>query len=165
MILVILMNLRIMPALNEIKLWALLLWGIAVFNSVLGLIPFINTIVCLLSPLTMILNIGVLIYIGYLLASKMFKLEDIAITAGLVGFVGGLISAILGIILNLLGLATRVAGSGLSGGNMGSAAMAGATSAGMGTVCALGGTVIAFIIGAVLGIIGYFVYDFMKKKK
>ena len=128
---------------------------IGIFSAVIGAIPVLNMLMCIVGiPLTLV-ALAVTAWAGYKAVKEaQMDLVGGAITGGLTSLISGIINGIVSFILSMLGVGVGVA----TGGDVGSAAVG----AGFGAVVIVGSIVVGTIIGLVLGAIGAFVAG-MKK--
>jgi hypothetical protein len=132
-----------------------ILIAIGVFSSIVGAIPVLNILLCIVGiPLT-IVSWVVTAWAGYKAVKEaQMDLVGGAVTGGLAALIAGIVNGIVSFVLSLLGMGVGVA----TGGDVGGAAVG----AGFGLVFIVVGIVIGTIIGLVLGAIGAFVAG-MKK--
>ncbi len=132
-----------------------ILIAIGVFSSVIGAIPFLSLLLCLVGIPLLLVSWVVTAWAGYKAVKEaQMDLVGGAITGGLTAFVAGVVNGIVSFVLNMLGFGAGVA----LGGDVGDAALG----AGIGVVAIVIGIVVGTVIGVVLGAIGAFVAG-MKK--
>jgi len=85
------------------------LWNLFDFIPVLNICTGI--IRCLMLPLTLLIMIALLVYIGYLIAKGGLELVDAAVVGGISGALSVFISQLIGIVLTALGFGAMTAGS------------------------------------------------------
>lgn len=132
-----------------------ILIAIGIFSTVVGAIPVLNMLMCVVGiPLT-IVGWVVLAWSGFKAVKEaQMDLVGGAVTGALAGFVSGLVNGVVAFVFNMLGMGVGVA----TGGDVGGAAIG----AGFGAVVIVAGIVGGTVIGLVLGAIGAFVAG-MKK--
>ncbi|MEM4720112.1 MAG: hypothetical protein QXZ30_01575 [Candidatus Bilamarchaeaceae archaeon] len=144
----------------------LLLAVINGLSSLFMLIPGINfclgILQCLFFPLTLLLNIVLFIYAGYLIAKSGMEMVDAAAVGGVTGVLAVIISTFFSIIANFItttfGLAVTTAATTLGKNNnvlttIFNVGVAGANIV-MQLACFIGFVIVAAIIGAALAAIG-----------
>lgn len=150
-------------AMDAAMIPAAILTVIGIGSAVIGAIPFLNVLLCLLGLPILIINIAVLGWSGFR-AVKEFGMDLVggAVVGAIAGLVSALIGGIVGLVLNLLGIGANMAASGMGGGDVGGAAIGGAVGLVGGIVGLVVGVVFGTIFGAILGAAGAFVAG-MKK--
>ncbi|HSB47709.1 MAG TPA: hypothetical protein VLD37_06885 [Candidatus Bilamarchaeum sp.] len=133
-----------------------ILVAIGIFQNVVGLIPFVNLILCFIGPLLALVSLAVLAWSGYKAVKEAgMDLVGGAVTGAVAGAVSSLVNAIIGFVLGLVGV-----GAGLATG--GNDTVGAAIGVGFGIVGIIIAPIIGAMVGAVLGAIGAFVAG-MKK--
>ncbi|MEW6721977.1 MAG: hypothetical protein AB1324_01815 [Candidatus Micrarchaeota archaeon] len=133
-----------------------ILIAIGVFSAIIGAIPFVNFLLCLLGLPMWIVSLAVLGWSGYKAVKEaQMDLVGGAVTGGLAGLISSVVNGIVGLVMSMLGIGVGLA----TGGNDG---MGAAVGVGFGVVAVVVGVVIGTITGLVLGAIGAFVAG-MKK--
>lgn len=129
---------------------------IGVVSNVIGAIPVLNFLLCLIGiPLT-IVSWGVLAWSGYKSVKEAgMDVVGGAVTGALVGAISGLVNAIVGFLLSLLGIGAGLAMGGEDG-------VGAAVGVGFGIVGIVVAPIVGAVIGAIFGAIGAFVAG-MKK--
>jgi len=131
--------------------------------SLLGLIPVLNVctgaLQCFMLPGTLLIEIGLLVYIGYLIAKGGLELTDAAIVGGISAAISVFISQIIGIVIQLLGFGTIAAGNLMQNNDNAVPQMIfGGLFTGLGiigsVICMFIWAGVGFVIGAVLAAIG-----------
>lgn len=135
-----------------------ILVAIGIVSHVIGLIPFLSFLLCIIGIPLAIVGWVVTAWSGYKAVKEaQMDLVGGAVTGALTGAVAGFINALIGFVLSLAGIGVGVA----SGGEVG-------LGEGIGIVAGIISLVIApiigAIIGAILGAIGAFVATNMGKK-
>jgi hypothetical protein len=150
------MGIDIQKSLKVATIPIVILVGIGIFSNVIGAIPFLNFLLCIIGlPLTLI-SLVVNAWAGYKAVKEAgMDLVGGAVTGAVAGAVAGLINAIVGFVISLLGI-----GAGMVGG--GGDAVGAAFGVGFGIIGIVLAPIIGAIVGAVLGAIGAFVAG-MKK--
>ncbi len=143
---------------------AVILSVIGVASAIIGAIPFLNVLLCLLGLPLLIVNIAVLGWAGFR-GVKNYGLDLVggALAGALAGLISAVIGGVVGLVLNLLGMGANVAASGMGGGDLGGAAIGGAVGIVGGIIGLVVGVVFGTIFGAILGAIGAFVAGMNKK--
>jgi hypothetical protein len=132
-----------------------ILIAIGVFSAVIGAIPVLNMLLCLVGIPLAIVGWVVTGWAGYKAVKEaQMDLVGGAITGGLTALIAGVVNGVISFVLNMLGVGAGVA----MGNDVGGAALG----AGIGVVVIVVGVVVGTIIGLVLGAIGAFVAG-MKK--
>lgn len=132
-----------------------ILIAIGVFSAVIGAIPVLNMLICIVGIPLLIVGWVVTAWAGYKAVKEaQMDLVGGAITGGLTALIAGVVNGVVSFVLNMLGMGVGVAG----GGDIGGAALG----AGVGVVVIVVGVVVGTVIGLVLGAIGAFVAG-MKK--
>jgi len=132
-----------------------ILIAIGIFSSVIGAIPVLNMLLCLVGIPLAIVGWVVTAWAGYKAVKEaQMDLVGGAITGGLTALVAGIVNGVVSFVLSMLGVGVGVA----SGGDVGGAAIG----AGFSAVFIVVGIVVGTIVGLVLGAIGAFVAG-MKK--
>src|SRR5574337_1140381 len=133
-----------------------ILVGIGIFSNVLGMIPFLSFLLCIIGLPLAIVGWVVTAWAGYKAVKEAgMDLVGGAVTGALTGAIAGLINAIIGFALSMLGVGVGVA----TGGTDGVGAVVGA---GFGIIGIIVAPIVGAIFGAILGVIGAFVAG-MKK--
>lgn len=133
----------------------IILVGIGIFSAVIGAIPILNFLLCIIGIPLMIVQWVVLAWSGYKSVKEaQMDLVGAVVTGALAGTISGLVNGIIGFVLAILGVGVGVA----TGGSVGGAAF-GIIGGLLGVV---GGLIFGLIFGAVFGAIGGFVAG-MKK--
>ncbi|MFN7991710.1 MAG: hypothetical protein U0R44_06155 [Candidatus Micrarchaeia archaeon] len=134
-----------------------ILVAIGIFSAIVGAIPVLNLLMCLVGiPLTLV-SLVVTAWSGYKAVKEaQMDLVGGAVTGGLTALVAGVINGVVSFVLSLLGMGVGVA----TGGDVGGAALG----AGVGVVFIVVGVVVGTIVGLVLGAIGAFVAGMGAKK-
>lgn len=129
---------------------------IGVVSNVIGAIPVLNFLLCLIGiPLTLI-SWAVLAWSGYKAVKEaQMDLVGGAVTGALAGAIAGLVNAIVGFLFSLLGLGAGLALGGEDG-------VGAAVGVGFGIVAVIIAPIVGAITGAIFGVIGAFVAG-MKK--
>ncbi|MFH0737636.1 MAG: hypothetical protein V1827_03710 [Candidatus Micrarchaeota archaeon] len=128
---------------------------LSILTTVIGAIPFLNMLICILGLPVMLISFVVTAWAGYKAVKEaQMDLVGGALTGGLVSLISGVVGAIVSFIVSLLGIGVNVAG----GGDVGGAAV----TVGLNIVGIIVGIVFSVIIGLILGAIGAFVAG-MKK--
>jgi hypothetical protein len=132
-----------------------ILIAIGIFSSIIGAIPVLNMLLCLVGIPLAIVGWVVTAWSGYKAVKEaQMDLVGGAITGGLTALIAGVVNGVVSFVLNMLGMGVGVA----TGGDVGGAAIG----AGFSAVFIVVGVVVGTIIGLVLGAIGAFVAG-MKK--
>ncbi|NYZ77212.1 hypothetical protein H0O02_02760 [Candidatus Micrarchaeota archaeon] len=139
------------------KLPVLVIIGLGIVASLIGAIPVLNVLICILGLPLFIVNIILYAYIGYLIAKGGLEIIDSAVIGALTALVSGIIGMVIGFIASILGLGVDLA--------VGGDATAGVLGVGVGLIASVIGIVIGMVIGAVIALIGYLVAGAMAKKK
>ncbi|MEW6748218.1 MAG: hypothetical protein AB1295_00730 [Candidatus Micrarchaeota archaeon] len=138
---------------GTIPIVVLILLGI--FSTVVGAIPVLSMLLCVIGLPLAIIGWVVNAWAGYKAVKEAgMDLVGGALTGGLVAFVAGVVSGVVGFVVQLLGIGVGVAG----GNDIGGAAIG----AGFGVIGIVFGVITGTVIGLVLGAIGAFVAG-MKK--
>lgn len=137
----------------------LVLIAMGVFSSVVGLIPVLNFIVCVLGLPLIIVGWLVLAWAGFK-AVKEAKMDLLggAVTGALAGAISSFINALISFLLDMLGIGVAAAAG---GGMLGE--VAGSISFGAGVAGLFIAPVVGAIIGLVCGAIGAFAAANLKK--
>lgn len=141
---------------GAIMIPAVLLVLTGIFATVVGAIPVLNLLLCVVGLPLFVVNLAIMGWAGYKAAKEAGA--DVlggAVGGGLAAFIAGTVSAVISVVLSVLGFGVTVA----TGGDTGS----GALGAGMGIVGALIGVVISTGFGLVLGAVGALVAGSSKK--
>ena len=114
---------------------------------------------CFMLPGTLLIEIGLLVYIGYLIAKGGLELTDAAIVGGISAAISVFISQIIGIVIQLLGFGTIAAGNLMQNNDNAVPQMIfGGLFTGLGiigsVICMFIWAGVGFVIGAVLAAIG-----------
>ena len=132
-----------------------ILIAIGIFSTIIGMIPVLNMLLCIVGLPLAIIGWVVIAWSGYKAVKEaQMDLVGGAITGGLAALISGVVNGLISFVLNILGVGVGVA----TGGDVGGAAF----SAGIGAVALVIGIVVGTIIGLILGAIGAFVAG-MKK--
>ncbi len=129
---------------------AAVLIAISVASSLIGAVPVLNVLLCILGLPLFVVNLAVLGWSGYR-AVKEYSLDLVggALTGGIAGFASALIGGIFSLILTFVGLSASAALTG----DVGDAALGGV----FGVIGLAMGVVFGTILGLVLGAVGAFV--------
>jgi len=130
---------------------------LAIAGSLIGAIPVLQTLMCVLGLPLFLVNIALYLYIGYLLAKAGMEIVDSAVLGGITGAVAGVISALVSLVAAMLGMGMYV--------GMGGSALEGSLDVGFTAAAGVVGIVIGIVIGAVIAAIGHLVGNAMAKKK
>ncbi len=128
-----------------------ILVAIGIFSSVVGAIPILNILMCIVGLPLFVVGLIVNAWAGFK-AVKEAQMDVMggALTGGIAALVAGIINGIVSYVLNLLGIGVNVA----AGNNdLGGAALG----AGVGLVAMVGGIIVGTILGLILGAIGAFI--------
>lgn len=127
---------------------------LSLVNTVIGIVPVLNFLVCLTGPIGFLIALAVLGWAGYN-AVKAGGLDVVgaAGTGAIAGGLSGLVSGIVQLAVLMLGMGPQ----GLLDGGVGAGALGAGVGAAIGVAAVILGTMLNLIIGAVLGAIGGFI--------
>jgi hypothetical protein len=142
-------------AMDAAMIPAAILTAIGIVSALIGAIPVLNMLLCILGLPILIVNLAVLGWSGFR-AVKEYGMDLVggAVVGAMAGLASALIGGIVQFLLNMLGLGAAVMGSG--------DAIGGAVGVVGGIIGLIFGVIFGTIFGAILGAVGAFVAG-MKK--
>lgn len=132
------------------------------FTSIIAMVPMLKSLICVIGPMVLLVNIGVLVWAGYnSVKSAGFDISGAALTGAIAGGFASLINSIIGIVINLVakmlgfGITTTI-GKDITTqlfGTINEAIFIGVAA----LLCIPAGIIFWAIVGAILGVIGGFI--------
>lgn len=142
-------------SINAALLPAVILIALGIVSNVIGAIPILNFLLCIIGIPLFIVNLAILGWSGFRAVKKYgMDLVGGAITGALAGGVSGFVNGIIGLILTMLGIG---AGAAMGGGDLGGLAMGAGFELIAGIISIVVGLIFGLILGAILGAAGAFV--------
>lgn len=138
------------------KVPVLIILALAVFRSLLDLIPVVGSMLaCVVVLPLIVINMALYLWLGFIIYKAKLEIVDAALVGGLTGLIASLVIGGISLIVGMLGLGTEMATSTFDLGAM--------VGAGVGIIMLVIWAVIGLFLGLVLAAIGYFIGGVLKK--